>query len=117
MERRELMTMIGRFRTENDFLAELMPSLNRALLGHIGPALRKVAVHPGWENKEVTIVAVFDGPVSERDKEDMEVTLTEVIADFPEVPGDIKVHMDVRRIDYPESLSGIGMITAFLRRE
>ena len=56
-------------------------STQRALLGHIGPAVRRILCR--WTESEIHVRVVFDGEISEIDAEAMSEAATEVIADFP----------------------------------
>ncbi len=53
----------------------------RALLGHIGPAVRRIFCR--WTESEIHVRVVLDGEISGIDAEAMSVAETEVIADFP----------------------------------
>lgn len=65
-------------------------SVQRALLGNVSSALRCVAVD--WGEKWIRIVCYFDGPVSDEDRESMQLMETEVMADF----GDFEVSAEIR---------------------
>ena len=57
-------------------------SVQRALLGAIGPSVR--AVLCCWTTASINVRVVFDGPISEHDLETMSIVETEVISDFPD---------------------------------
>ena len=106
-----------RLETETDFRRNLLLSVQRALLGRVGPDLRRVTLDWNWNKRQSSITAIFDGPVSERDQEDMEIAHTEVISDFPEVPNELKLDLRIMRIDTPEPVKGFGKVAVFERRE
>lgn len=62
---------------------ELMYSIQRALSGQIPDKLCSVTCGIDAE-KWIHIVAYFDGPASDDDRENISVIGTEVIADFPD---------------------------------
>jgi len=69
--------------------------LQIALLGAIGPAVRKVTC--SWNTKEIRIRAIFDGQIGENDAEAMLEAETEVMASFP----DHDVSLVCERLDAP----------------
>jgi hypothetical protein len=56
-------------------------SIQRALLGQIGTAVRRIVC--SWTETEIHVRVVVDGEIGEDDVEAMEEAKTEVIADFP----------------------------------
>jgi len=82
---------------------KVLLSVQRALLGTVGPNLRGVAA--AWDGDEVRVVCYFHGPISDVDREEMSVAETEVMADFLD-------------IDMPEKMNGQGLRAwVFLRKE
>lgn len=73
-----------------------MLSTQRALLGHIGPAVRRILCR--WTESEIHVRIVFDGEISEIDAEAMSDAETEVFADFPPR---IAVFFRLERCDSP----------------
>lgn len=67
--------------TSTDTRARVLLSMQRALLGHIGSAVRAVICR--WTEDEIRVRVVFDGQISEDDAEAISEAETEVIADFP----------------------------------
>ena len=83
-----------------------------ALLGEISAAVRGVTV--AWSKDEISIRAVFDGPVSESDKESMECVGSEVIASFPEHT----INVEVVRCDMPASIDMLFLMAwVYVRKE
>ena len=76
LERSEVMMQ------DNDFRISVLLTMQVALLGAIGPHVRKVLCR--WNASEIRIRTVFDGPVCEDDTEAMLVVETEMIASFPD---------------------------------
>lgn len=66
---------------ENDLRVAVLLTMQAALLGAIGPDVRKISCR--WNASEVKVRAVFDGPISEDDAEFMSVVETEMMANFP----------------------------------
>lgn len=86
-------------------------SIQGALVGAITPHLRAVLV--GWDEKTIQLYFIYDGDISEEDKEESECAATEVLADFP--GNDIKTeHV---RCDFPQRLPKLGQIMVFQRKE
>ena len=72
------------------------------------------AVTVGWTSSEITVRALFDGPVDEDDKESIECVGTEIIAAFP----DLQVAVEVLRVDAPESMDAYQLNAwVFMRKE
>ncbi len=63
-----------------EFRRCVLLSVQRALLGEVPPALRGVTL--GWDDRLIYLRCYFDGPISEEDRESMELVATEVMADF-----------------------------------
>jgi len=79
---------------------DLRLSLQRALLGEVGPNLR--AVTCSWEEDCVKIRAIFDGPISDEDTESIGVAATEVVSDLPsEWNGSFEE--EIIRVDAPQT--------------
>lgn len=71
-------------------------STQRALLGHIGTAVRKITCR--WTEDEIHVRVVFDGEISEDDAEAISEAQTEVMADFPSYT---VVCFKLERCDHP----------------
>ena len=69
-----------------------------ALLGEVSAAVRGVTL--GWSAEEVHLRVIFDGEISEGDKESMECVGTEIVAALPEH----RLEVEVVRADAPSSL-------------
>ena len=61
--------------------AELLLSLQRALVGVVPASLR--AVTCDWAEAKITLRYIFDGPMAPDDEESMRVVGAEVVSDFP----------------------------------
>ena len=73
-------------------------SLQRALLGEIGPGLRAVTCSSSDDG--IVIRAIFDGEAGPEDRESMSEVATEVAADFAE---NVLVDDEIIRVDMPNS--------------
>lgn len=91
--------------------AELLLSVQRALLGAVSPSLRGVTV--GWQDNLIRLRFYFDGPISDEEYSAVQVVSTEVIADF-QSPWEI--NEEILRLDPPTPLECLEA-WAFLRRE
>ncbi len=95
-----------------DLRVRVLLSLQRALLGEVTPNLRGVTC--SWDQSLIRISALFDGKVSEENRESMECVATEVMSDFP----DFQVILECQRLDVPEPLSSHALMAwAYSRRE
>jgi hypothetical protein len=56
-------------------------SAQRALLGAVTPSLRHVSCD--IENGDIAVLFVFDGPISEQDRDAASTACAEIISDFP----------------------------------
>ena len=65
---------------DQDVSITLRLSAQRALLGAIPWSLRAVTV--GWEGTTILMHCIFDGEISDEDKELLSIAATEIIADF-----------------------------------
>jgi hypothetical protein len=93
--------------------SDVLLSVQRALLGAVPSSLRGVAC--GWNDKQITLRFIFDGPIDPDEEQDMNVVGTEVIADF-HAPATIDEQ--VIRVDSPNSLSGYALQAwAYIRKE
>jgi hypothetical protein len=91
--------------------ADILLSLQRALLGEVSSYLRQVTVD--WDNEEIIIRCYFNGPISDIDRESMECVHTSVIADFfPEH----SVDLEIIRKDAPAPIGTRGAVV-YARRE
>ncbi len=96
--------------SEEKLRAQVLLSIQRALLGAVSSRLRGIAC--AWDHSRISIKAFFDGEVSEVDKEAMEVACSEVLSDFPEH----RVDVESVRLDYPEKLTLSGLNAWVYRR-
>lgn len=62
---------------------DMLLSVQRALLGAIGPSLRAIAVQ--WTQTSVTLIALADNDWEPEQHDALDVALTEIVADFPEI--------------------------------
>lgn len=79
--------------------SRVLLSLQRALLGAVGPALRAVTVT--YTDSSIRFEAYFDGEIGADDREAMSEVETEVMADFPPTH---RITHDVTRLDAPASI-------------
>ncbi|WP_257168500.1 hypothetical protein [Bradyrhizobium sp. SRS-191] len=87
-------------------------SLTRALLGEVTPSLRTVQFE--LVDRNIDIFCIFDGSISEDDRESMSCMETEVMANFPEAT----VQARCLRIDLPDPVPNApGRSVVFARRE
>lgn len=84
--------------TEQRRVAVLL-SLQRALLGEIGPNLRAVTVR--YAETSLHFEAYFDGEIRDEDRESMSLVETEVMAEFP---ASHAVSHDALRLDAPAQI-------------
>jgi len=68
-------------KTSTDIRVGVLLCTHRALLGHIGAAVRQITCR--WTENEVHVRVVFDGEISGESAEAMSEAETEVVADFP----------------------------------
>ena len=66
--------------TSTDMRTNVLLSVQRALVGHIGTAVRAIMCR--WTIDEIHVRVVFDGEISDDDAEAISEAETEVIADF-----------------------------------
>lgn len=59
-------------------------SAQRALLGHVTPALRAVSVDVDPQSRRVSVRFVFDGEVSEAVRDAAACAGTEILSDYPD---------------------------------
>ncbi len=86
-------------------------ALHDALLGAVPAHLRAVVVR--WDEHSVHFDAYYDGEVTDKDRETMEIVDTEVLAAFPESH---TVSHAVHRLDFPAVFPGSGRFV-FHRQE
>lgn len=79
--------------------AEVLLSLQRALLGEISSQLRGVTCE--WDEEDILIEAFFDGEIETSDQDSLECVGSEVAADFPEH----RVEVLSTRIDSPSPVN------------
>lgn len=92
--------------------ASLLLSVNRALWGEVGPALR--AVHVAANGAAIMLRFYFDGHVTETDRESASCVAAEVVADFP----DSTIKEQIMRLDAPQSIPyEDGWQIVYMRRE
>lgn len=75
---------------------EVLLSLQRALLGEVGPSLRAVTVN--YAESSLHFEAFFDGAITDENREAMSLVETEVMADFPSTH---TITHEVTRLDAP----------------
>ena len=66
---------------DNDLRRSVLLTMQVALLGAVGPDVRKILCR--WNASEIRVRAVFDGPIHEDDAEAMNEVETEMMASFP----------------------------------
>jgi hypothetical protein len=96
---------------ERQLRAQVLLSVQRALLGEVSSALRGVTV--GWQDQVIELRAYFDGPISEDDRESISCVGSEVIADFPDP---WTINEEAVRRDAPEPMECLET-WAYRRRE
>jgi len=93
--------------------ADLLLSVQRALLGAVSSSLRAVAC--AWHDEQIILRFVFDGSISDADEESMHIVASEVIADF-HAPATIDEQ--IIRSDYPSNLNDHALESwAYIRKE
>jgi len=99
--------------TSTDMRARVLLSVQRALLGQIGAAVRAIMCR--WTENEIYVRVVLDGEISDRDAEAISEAETEVIADFP---SQVVVCFKLERHDYPTLIKyEIDEVAVFRRME
>lgn len=99
--------------TSSDLRGRVLLSVQRALLGHIGIAVRAITCR--WTQDEIVVRAIFEGDASEDDIEAISVAETEVMADFP---SRVAVCFKIERCDYPAAIpEREGELAVFRRLE
>jgi hypothetical protein len=98
----------------NPDLPDLILSVNRALLGEVSCAVRQVDAT--IEGKIIRLRFVFDGVISDDDKESASCVATEVIADYPD---GYKIYQECVQMDAPRKIPspGEGWRAIFARKE
>jgi hypothetical protein len=84
--------------TTPDLRVRVLLTMQLALLGLIKPNVRAIAC--SWNTKHIFIHAIFDGEISDADRELMDELEAEVISHFP----DVAVFVECVRLDMPERL-------------
>jgi hypothetical protein len=79
--------------------AQVLLSLQRAMLGEVFPALRAITVE--WTDAAVKFYAYVDGPLDENDSESLSCMSAEVAADFWE---GVDVDYETIRLDFPSKI-------------
>jgi len=79
--------------------AELLLSLQRALVGAVPASLR--AVTCDWDETKITLRYIFDGPANPYDADAMLAVGAEVAADFRDT---VALDEQIIRADHPEGL-------------
>jgi hypothetical protein len=82
----------------NSDMGALIVSFNRALLGEVPWALRRVTTTLG--EKVIKVQFVFDGPISEDDRDSASSVAGMVIGDFPHHT----IHEEYLQIDEPQKI-------------
>ena len=85
--------------TDLEIRTKLLLSTQRALLGAVSPALREVSC--GWQAKQIKLRFVYDGEISDQDRDAAHIVGAEVIADFP---ADWDIEENIARLDAPAKL-------------
>ena len=99
--------------TSNDMRVRVLLSMQRAILGHIGTAVRAIMCR--WTMDEIQVRVIFDGDINCDDAEAIAETKTEVIADFP---SQVDVYFKLERLDYPVLIKHeIDEVAVFRRME
>jgi hypothetical protein len=88
---------VSRPGAEYELRASVLLSLQRALLGAVGPNLRAVAV--GWDERGLEFVCFVEREVTADDEDEMGTVCAEVAADFAPP---FAVDFRVLRLDAPE---------------
>ena len=83
----------------SDLRVSVLLGMQRALLGCIGPAVRKIMCR--WNEREVLARVVFDGEKGKVDAEAMSEAETEMMADFP----NHTVSLKLERCDSPAKIT------------
>lgn len=83
----------------NDLRIRILLTLQNALLGEVSQSLRGVAC--SWNSQSINIYAIFDGTISDGDRESMGFVETEIISSCSEH----QVNLECKQIDYPKSIS------------
>lgn len=71
-----------RMTTNTPLRTRVLLSVQRALLGEISRSVRYIGV--AFDEKEIKLRWVFDGPISDEDTESASCVETEIIADMPD---------------------------------
>ena len=85
--------------TSTDIRVRALLSVQRALLGHIGTAVRAVTCR--WTNDEIHVRVVFDDEINDDNAEVISEAETEVNADFS---SQVAVCFKLERRDYPVAI-------------
>jgi len=85
--------------TDLEIRTKLLLSTQRALLGAVSPALREVSC--GWQAMKIKLRFVYDGEISDQDRDAAHIVGAEVISDFPE---GWDIAEDIARLDAPAKL-------------
>jgi hypothetical protein len=97
--------------SDDELRADIVLSVNGALLGSVTPNLRGVAVD--WDDSSIRVVCYFHGSISEEDQEIMDCVHTEVATDFVDAR---TVELSTKRLDKPTKMDGLRAFV-FERRE
>lgn len=85
---------------ERELRTRLLLSAQGALLGSIPCSLRKVTV--GWKGTVIMMRCIFDGEISDNDRELLNVAATEILADFH---SPYTISFECIRVDAPKETS------------
>ncbi|MFH0824608.1 MAG: hypothetical protein V2B18_17780 [Pseudomonadota bacterium] len=98
------------------FRVKVLLSLQQALLDVVPPSLRGVTVGWDWIDRSVMILALFHGPVTDKDAAPL---FDKVIKDMRESLGDdVDIKMPMMRHDFPARLQDWGLSEwVYWRRE
>jgi hypothetical protein len=91
--------------------SQVVLSLVRALLGAISANLRSVSFEV--ETDTIHLLFLFDGEISDDDRDGVLTAAGEVIADFP---APMIICENVERLDYPDAIQGRALKRQVYRR-
>ena len=93
----------------------ILLTVQKALWGEVTPNLRAVFI--GWsdltDDSSIKLYFVYDGEISDDDKDNGECVTAEVLAIFP----DNDVAAEFLQIDYPNKIPALGNEGIYFRKE
>ncbi len=93
----------------------ILLSLQFALLGEISPNVRAIFVD--WNSSTITLYFIFDGELSEEDKENASCIETEFSCCLPIEEEQIRYTTNCIRIDAPKPIPQFGRECVYKRKE